>query len=115
MSELTGQITIGGEVIAGVQIVVTPLTLNTLPEGLTEEDLPKLSRATHGHAEFDFVITRSPYVDAKYDAKNGLETGARKGVIYIKPIRDGFTITETVTPEEREQQFRDKIAQADVA
>lgn len=101
-----GQLTIAGELISGVKIVVAPLSLDTVPEGIEWDDLQGLERKTRIRFEGEAILTKTPSAQARYDADNGIETGEVLGELHFKPIREGFKVTAILSPAEIEDAWR---------
>lgn len=97
-----GQTTIGGEMISGVKLKLAGLTLDTLPPGITWEQLTDLERTARIRFECEAVVTRTPGVASRYDSDLGDEIGEVTGVIELMPVRSGFRVTNVQTVADRE-------------
>lgn len=101
-----GQTTIGGETISGVRFTISPITFDTIPEGLDWQDLDKMERRVRIRFEGEAILTKTPSAASKYDTDNGVETGEILGELVFKQIREGFRVTAIQTVAEREEAWR---------
>lgn len=102
-----GQVQISGETISGIKLMVGGLTIETVPVGLTWEQLASLKRKDRLKVELELIVAKAPTTAAKYDRDSGDETGAPLGELVLAPIREGFRITAVQTAEQREQAWRE--------
>lgn len=102
MTNTPGQVTIKGEIVSGLKLQIAALVLDTIPQGMTWEDIAEQGYLDRIRAEVEFVVDKTPAGAGKIDGETGDETGAPVGVISWRPIREGFKVTAILKRDERE-------------
>lgn len=101
-----GQVQFSGETISGLEFTISGLTLDTVPEGLTWEELGDFAVNHRIRFEGEAVLENTPYGESKHDAGQGDETGGLKGKLKFKFYRNSFKVTAFQSAAERDASWR---------
>jgi hypothetical protein len=105
-TEIPGQVTIGGETIAGARFIFKQLTVDTIPEGLSWDDVATLQKGDEVEVTTRFRLADTPHAPSKMDNLTGDFTGPSEGVFEFKPYLRGFRIVGQLSVDDREAAWR---------
>jgi hypothetical protein len=103
MSEpIRNQLTLDGREVAGASFTFGPLKFDSLPPGLSWDEVASLQTGDHIEVTLRFAYNK-PGGIVKVDGDNGVETGSLEKVFGFTPFRDGFRVQAVLTKAERDQ------------
>ena len=105
MTTTPGQLDFEGREVAGAVFEIGSLKIETLPEGLTWEDVANLK--TGDWVEFRIrAAYNRPGAEERVDRENGVATGSLIRKYGFTPFREGFKVEVVIPQAEREAAWR---------